>query len=78
MRDERKLIEGLNQDTGLVRRLAVKGGAETDIGWKLAGLDRDGLDLAQRGQRLRLWFERPASTTDDVLAAIDQLLRAAR
>jgi len=78
VRDERKLIEGLNQDTGLVRRLAVKGGAETDIGWKLAGLDRDGLDLAQRGQRLRLWFERPASTTDDVLAAIDQLLRAAR
>lgn len=78
VRDERKLVEGLNQDTGLVRRLAIKGGAETDIGWKLAELDRDGLDLAQRGQRLRLWFERPASTTDEVLAAIDQLLRAAR
>ena len=78
VRDERKLTEALNQDTGLVRRLAAKAGAETDTGWKLAGLDRDGLDLAQRGQRLRLWFDRPAATTDEVLAAIDLLLRPAR
>ena len=78
VRDERKLVEALNQDSGLVRRLAVKGGAETDVGWKLAGLDRDGLDLAQRGQRLRLWFDRPASTTDEALAAIELLLRTTR
>lgn len=75
-RDERKLVDALNRDTGLVRRLALKGGAETEAGWKIAGLDRDGLDLAQRGQRLRLWFDRPASTMDEALAAIDLALRA--
>lgn len=76
VRDERKLVDALNQDRGLIRRLAIKGGAETDSGWKIAGLDRDGLDLNQRGKRLRLWFDRPATTTDEALAAIDLALRA--
>lgn len=75
IRDERKLIEALNQDTGLVQRLAHKGGAESETGWKIAGIDRDGLSLSQRGRHLRLWFDRPASTTDEALAAIDQALR---
>jgi len=75
VRDERKLVDALNQDGGLVRRLALKAGAETDIGWKIAGLDRDGLDLNQRGLRLRLWFDHPVATTDAALAAIDLALR---
>jgi len=74
VRDERKLVDALNQDGGLVRRLALKVGAETDIGWKIVGLDRDGLDLNQRGLRLRLWFDRPVTTTDEALAAIDLAL----
>ena len=77
IRDERKLIDGLNQDAGLVRRLALKAGAETDAGWKIAGVDRDGLDLCQRGKLLRIWFDRPASTTDEALAALDLALRPA-
>jgi putative heme iron utilization protein len=75
VRDERKLVDALNQDGGLIRRLAIRCGAETDAGWKIAGLDRDGLDLNQRGKRLRLWFDRPVATTDEALAAIDQALR---
>jgi len=76
-RSERKLVDALNQDGGLIRRLAQNLGAETDIGWKIAGIDRDGLDLNQSGQRLRLWFERPIATTDEALAAIDLALRPA-
>jgi len=74
-RDERKLVDALNQDGGLVRRIAEKCGAASDAGWKITGLDRDGLDLVQRGSRLRLWFARPAATTDEVLGAIEQALR---
>jgi putative heme iron utilization protein len=74
IRDERKLVDGLNQDAGLVRRLALKAGADTDAGWKIAGLDRDGLNLCQRGKLLRLWFDRPAETTEEALASLDHAL----
>jgi putative heme iron utilization protein len=77
IRDERKLIDALNQDVALVRRLAARAGAENDIGWKIAGLDSDGLDLRQQGRLLRIRFDRPAATTDEALAALDQALRPA-
>jgi len=77
VRDERKLVDALNQDSGLVRRLAAKAGAETEESWKIAGLDRDGLDLYRRGQLLRLWFDRPVTTADEALAAIDLALHPA-
>jgi putative heme iron utilization protein len=76
VRDERKLVEALNQDSGLVRRVALKCGADTDVGWKITGLDRDGLDLGQRGKRQRLWFRQSAASTEEALAAIEQALRS--
>ena len=75
VRDERKLVEALNQDAGLVRRLAAALGGETAEGWKIAGVDRDGLDLRQRSRMLRAWFDQPVERVDEALAAIETMLR---
>jgi putative heme iron utilization protein len=75
VRDERKLVDALNQDAGLVKRLAAESGAESTDGWKIAGVDRDGIDLRQRGRALRARFERPVETVDAALSAIEALLR---
>jgi heme iron utilization protein len=77
IRDERKLVDALNQDTALVRRLAARAGAESDTGWKIAGLDGDGLDLRHQGRLLRIRFDRPAATADEALTALDLALRPA-
>jgi putative heme iron utilization protein len=75
VRDERRLIDALNQDAGLVRRLAAASGADGADGWKIAGIDRDGIDLRQRGRALRTWFERPVDSVDDALGALETMLR---
>ena len=75
VRDERKLIDALNQDVGLVRRLATAAGAKATTGWKVAGVDRDGLDLRRSDRSLRLEFGRPVETIDDAVAALEPILR---
>ena len=75
-RDERKLLDALNGDGALIRRLAAAAGAAGPEGWKVVGLDRDGIDLRWRDRMLRLWFEQAADTAEAALAAIEPILRA--
>jgi heme iron utilization protein len=53
-------------------------GAREESGWRMIGLDPEGLDLRRGGATLRLDFPAPATTAEAARAALAQLVAEAR
>jgi len=49
------------------------GSAKT--GWRLAGLDPEGVDLARGDDALRVWFDQPIKSADDLRTTLIRLAR---
>jgi len=47
-------------------------------GWSMAGCDAEGCDLARGGESLRLAFDQPVSTAEEVRAELVRLVKRAR
>lgn len=58
-----------------VQRYAALAGQEGD-GWRLAGIDPEGLDLARGDLSARLWFAQPLAAAQDLRATLVALARA--
>lgn len=70
---EDDLIQQLDQQADRLAQLATGRRAE---GWRLTGIDPEGLDLRREGAVARIEFPAPALTAAAVTATIDGLLQA--
>ena len=73
MTSEPELIERLNRRAEAIARLATRGGA---TGWRVTGVDGEGLDLRREGQVARLDWPEPVASAAAVEPALDALLAA--
>lgn len=73
---EASAVAHMNADhAAAVDRYAAKLGDER-TGWRLTGFDPEGLDLAHGDRTLRLWFERPLRSLDELRPTLVALARA--
>lgn len=64
---EEGAIEHMNADhADAVRRYAVKAGANSPEGWRLATIDPEGLDMTCGDEVARLWFDEPLKSAQDL------------
>lgn len=71
---EETLIQQLSKQADRLAQLATGRRAE---GWRLTGIDPEGLDLRREGAVARVEFPAPVATADALAAAVDGLLQAA-
>jgi putative heme iron utilization protein len=71
---EESLIQQLGQQADRLAQIATGRRAE---GWRLTGIDPEGLDLRREGAVARIEFPAPAATPDALTATVDGLLQAA-
>ncbi len=71
---EESLILQLSERTDRLAQLATGRRAE---GWRLTGIDPEGLDLRREGAVARIEFPAPVATADALTATVDGLLQAA-
>jgi hypothetical protein len=69
------LIQQLGAQADRLAQLATGRRAE---GWRLTGIDPEGLDLRREGSVARIEFPAPIATAEALAAAVDALLEAAR
>ena len=53
----------------------AKRAGSTETGWRLVGLDPEGVDLARGDDALRVWFDQPIKAADDLRPALIRLTR---
>lgn len=76
---EPEIVEHMNTDhADAVALYAEKLLGRTGSGWRMAGIDPEGLDLRCAGETARLDFARPVLTPAQVRAALVELAQAAR
>jgi len=75
---EEALVARLNGAAGMADRLARLGTGRQANGWRVTGVDPEGIDLRRDGSVSRLEFPAPADDPDAAAAAIDGLLQAAK
>ena len=71
---EESLIQQLGEQADRLAQLAT--GRRTE-GWRLTGIDPEGLDLRRKGAVARIEFPAPVATADALTATVDDLLQAA-
>jgi heme iron utilization protein len=71
---EESLIQKLGNQADRLAQLATGRRAE---GWRVTGVDPEGLDLRREGAVARIEFAAPVATADALAATIDGLLQAA-
>jgi putative heme iron utilization protein len=71
---EESLIQQLGKQADRLAQLATGRRAE---GWRLTGIDPEGLDLRREGAVARIEFSAPIATADALTATVDVLLQAA-
>jgi hypothetical protein len=71
---EETLIQQLSKQADRLAQLATGRRAE---GWRLTGIDPEGLDLRREGAVARVEFPAPVATADALAAAVEGLLQAA-
>jgi hypothetical protein len=74
--EESALIERLlDAHTDLADRLAWQATGRAAGGWRITGIDPEGIDLRRKGAVTRLDFAVPAGDPDSVMQAIEALLK---
>jgi heme iron utilization protein len=64
---EEGAVEHMNADHGdAVGRYAIKAGATSGEGWRLATIDPEGLDMTCGDDVVRLWFDDPLKSAQDL------------
>jgi len=71
---EETLLQQLSKQADRLAQLATGRRAE---GWRLTGIDPEGLDLRREGTVARIELPAPVATADALTAAVDGLLQAA-
>ncbi len=71
---EESLLQQLSKQADRLAQLATGRRAE---GWRLTGIDPEGLDLRREGAVARVEFPTPVATADALAATVDGLLQAA-
>ena len=71
---EESLVQQLGEQADRLAQLATGRRAE---GWRLTGIDPEGLDLRREGAVARIEFPAPVATADALTATVDDLLQAA-
>jgi putative heme iron utilization protein len=71
---EESLIEQLSKQADRLAQLATGRRAE---GWRLTGIDPEGLDLRREGTVSRIEFPTPVATAEALTATVDNLLQEA-
>ena len=71
---EESLIQQLGKQADRLAQLATGRRAE---GWRITGIDPEGLDLRREGTVARIEFPVPVATADALMAMVDELLQAA-
>jgi putative heme iron utilization protein len=67
----------IQQLAGQADRLAQLATGRRAEGWRLTGIDPEGLDLRREGAVARIEFSAPVATADALTATVDALLQAA-
>jgi putative heme iron utilization protein len=72
---EESAVAHMNADhAAAVDRYAAMAGAEKE-GWRLTGIDPEGLDLTRGDHTARLWFDVPLTTADDLRPVLVELAK---
>jgi putative heme iron utilization protein len=74
---ETALLEGLNGEAGLADELARRVTGRRASGWRITGIDPEGVDLRRAGSVVRVEFPAPAGGAEDVTTAMVRALRQA-
>ena len=76
---EAEIVQHMNEDHADAVALyatALLGRPAGD--WRLVGVDPEGADLANDGERVRLWFDKPARHADSARVELVRLVKRAR
>jgi putative heme iron utilization protein len=73
--DEAALLDRLNETAGLADRLARQETGRSAAGWRITGIDAEGIDLRREGMVARAEFAAAVAAADAIGAAVDSLLR---
>lgn len=75
---EEGAVGHMNSDhADAVGRYAVKAGASTPEGWRLATIDPEGLDMTSGDEVTRLWFDAPLKSAQDLRPVLVALAKKA-
>jgi putative heme iron utilization protein len=76
---EMSAVEHMNADhADAIRLYAGHHGKLAGDGWKITGLDAEGMDLANGEKVGRVWFEQPLSTGEELRPKLVEMARVAR
>lgn len=74
--EEPELLRRINEENAaLLRLLAVRRFGSNGEGWRVSGVDPEGLDLRRAGETRRLDFPAPVTNAAAVSAALEELVR---
>ena len=76
---ETDVIDHMNSDhADAIDLIANHLAGQSGSGWRMVGLDTEGLDLVREGAFSRAWFDQPLDNASDIRSVLVDMTRAAR